>query len=180
MAYPAQKSQYDFSLFEMKMPTAANISTAPKNKPEQKKPQMKVIVNNKGKKKMVRAAAPSVERRTAKAGAVLLAFLLLCGVSISQHVKLDEINRQISRDQQTLTETKAQTVSLQMQLNSIVSVDKVEDYAVNTLGMVKLGTGQVEYIDMSEGDKVEVSGDKETKSDKSSTLKFLKFWEYLG
>ena len=54
----------------------------------------------------------------------------------------------------------SETVRLQMQLNSIVSIDKVKDYAENTLGMVKIESSQVEYIDLSGENKVILSGNK--------------------
>ena len=41
-----------------------------------------------------------------------------------------------------------------MQLNSLASLDKVEDYAINKLGMVKQEGYQVEYIDLALDDKV--------------------------
>lgn len=41
-----------------------------------------------------------------------------------------------------------------MQLNSLASLDKVEDYAINKLGMVKQESYQVEYIDLAMDDKV--------------------------
>jgi cell division protein FtsL len=187
MAYPTQKSQYDFSLFEMKTGTAANISTAPKKRPEEKKPQMRVVVNNKRKNK-INNIVPAVVRKNSivKAGVVLLSLLMVLGMLIYMQAKLDDVNRQIARSQKTLEETMSETVRLQMKLNSIISIDKVEDYAVNTLGMVKIESGQVEYIDLSGEDKVILSGnktlglpaDEKQTPDDSKVTKNLKIGEY--
>ena len=197
MAYPTQKSQYDFSMFEMKTNSTANVSTAPKRQPEQDKPRMRVVVNNK-KKTHVHVPAQVKKNSVVKAGAVLLGFLMVLGMLLHMQAKLDDINRTIARTEQTLEETKSETVRLQMELNSIVSIDKVEEYAVNTLGMVKLEAGQVEYIDLSEGNQITVSGNKTVKTAQEDTVPeeeaepeeaenadggffgFLKFWEYIG
>ena len=164
MAYPVSKSQYDFSLFEMKTGTTANISTAPKKR-EEKKPQMRVVVNNRRKSKINIVPSYVKSNSVAKAGVVLFCLLAILGMLIYMQAKLDNVNRQIARTQQTLEETKSETVRLQMELNSIISIDKVEDYAVNTLGMVKIESGQVEYIDLSGEDKVILSGNKTLKLD---------------
>jgi cell division protein FtsB len=165
MAYPVSKSQYDFSLFEMKTPSASNVSTAPKKR-EEKKPQMRVVVNNRRKSKINNMVPASVRKNSVvKAGAVLFCLLTVLGMLIYLQAKLDNVNRQIARTQQTLEETKSETVRLQMEINSIISIDKVEDYAVNTLGMVKIESGQVEYIDLSGEDKVILSGNKTLKLD---------------
>lgn len=159
MAYPVSKSRYDFSLFEMKTGTTANISTAPKKR-EEKKPQMRVVVNNRRKSKINIVPAYVRKNSVVKAGVVLFCLLAILGMLIFMQAKLDNVNRQIARTQQTLEETKSETVRLQMELNSIISIDKVEDYAVNTLGMVKIESGQVEYIDLSGEDKIVLSGNK--------------------
>ena len=162
MAYPVSKSQYDFSLFEMKTASTANISTAPKRR-EEKKPNMRVVVNNRRKSKINIVPAYVQRNSVLKAGIVLFCLLTVLGMLIYMQAKLDNVNRQIARTEKTLEETKSETVRLQMELNSIISIDKVEDYAVNTLGMVKIESGQVEYIDLSGEDKVILSGNKTLK-----------------
>ncbi len=42
----------------------------------------------------------------------------------------------------------------------MVSTEKIEYYAEEVLGMVKAESNQITYIDLSEGDKIVVSGDK--------------------
>lgn len=187
MAYPTMKSQYDFSLFEMKTGTTANISTAPKKRTGESKPRMRVVVNNKRKNKLNNIVPAEVRKNSiVKAGAVLLGLLMVLGMLIYMQAKLDDVNRQIARSQQTLEETMSENVRLQMKLNSIISIDKVEDYAVNTLGMVKIESGQVEYIDLSGEDKIILSGNKTLRlsaDEKQSqqddkTAKNLKIGEY--
>ena len=47
-----------------------------------------------------------------------------------------------------------------MQLNSSVSIEKVDAYAVSVLGMHKLERYQIHYFENRDGDKVVVAGGK--------------------
>ena len=47
-----------------------------------------------------------------------------------------------------------------MALNSSVSIEKVDAYAVSVLGMQKLERYQVRYFDNRDGDKVVMAGGK--------------------
>ena len=44
-----------------------------------------------------------------------------------------------------------------MQFNSLMSMDKIEEYAQTKLGMVKRESYQVRYFDMSEDDNTETA-----------------------
>ena len=48
------------------------------------------------------------------------------------------------------------------QLNSIISINNVEDYAMNELGMVKVQDYQVVYVDLSAEDYVAKANGKDT------------------
>ena len=61
--------------------------------------------------------------------------------------------------------TQSDTVRLNNSLNSIVSINKVEDYALNVLGMVKIQDYQVVYVDLSSEDAVIVANGKTTDSE---------------
>ena len=49
---------------------------------------------------------------------------------------------------------KSDAVKINNELNAIVSINNVEDYAANQLGMVKVQDYQVVYIDLSAEDYV--------------------------
>ena len=57
-----------------------------------------------------------------------------------------------------------------MELNANVSLENVDQYARNELGMVKISDYQVNYVKLSEDDAVEVSGGK-THNDKGIAQK---------
>ena len=59
---------------------------------------------------------------------------------------------------------------LSMKLDSMISLEHVEEYAENTLGMTKVEGYQMEYIDLSGNDKVVLSGDKTLSADNETSL----------
>ncbi|MEG1613921.1 MAG: hypothetical protein RR343_00355 [Oscillospiraceae bacterium] len=56
-----------------------------------------------------------------------------------------------------------------------MSLNKVDDYAQNVLGMVKQEGYQIEYVDLEGSDQVLVSGGK-TVTDNQKKLDMKKFW----
>ena len=59
---------------------------------------------------------------------------------------------------------------LSMKRYSMISLEHVEEYAENTLGMTKVEGYQMEYIDLSGSDKVVLSGDKTLSADNETSL----------
>lgn len=87
----------------------------------------------------------------------MISSLIYCRVTI------DNLGRQINKVDTAISEAKSEEVRLQTQLDSMISLDKVEDYAVNTLGMVKLENYKITYFSFCDSDTVVFSGDKEYK-----------------
>ena len=73
---------------------------------------------------------------------------------------------------------QGENVRLNMQLDSMISLEKVENYAKDELGMTKVEGYQIEYIDLSGADTVTVSGNKSVKS-LSTEGPLQKLSEYL-
>jgi cell division protein FtsL len=122
-----------------------------------------------------RTAQPHVVKRTAaqlraeearatrKAMRILAAttvLLTLIGFLVYSQVRLDELTRQLTDIQNKTTVVQSDNTRLESELSSKISLDKVEDYAENTLGMVKVENYQIQYVDLSGQDKVVVSGNK--------------------
>lgn len=102
-------------------------------------------------------------RSRAKALKVLMVctvFFSLIAFQIYSRVQVDELDRQLDTINSEISILDSENTRLNMQLDSIISLDKVDEYAQNTLGMVKVENYQVSYVDLSKGDKVSVSGGK--------------------
>ena len=89
--------------------------------------------------------------------------LLFLGAVIYSTLKLDEVNREIAAIDKSMNIAKSEKVRLDMELDSIISLDNVENYAVGTLGMSKVQDYQGVYVDLSSSDRVLISDGKETK-----------------
>lgn len=113
-----------------------------------------------------RAAVSQTRISAVKALKLISLAVTLCAMISSLiycRVTIDNLGRQISTVDTAISEAKSEEVRLQTQLDSMISLDKVEDYAVNTLGMVKLENYKITYFSFCDSDKVVFSGDKEYK-----------------
>lgn len=157
MAQYGRYNAYDFERFEPK--TVSTQSTAPKIRPKQnEKPRIRLVEKPKLTAAQVRRQSHLAGVKAFKIFSIAAAILLFMALVIYSRVQLDEINRDINAIDNTIKTAKSDTVRLNMALDSEVSIDKVENYALNNLGMVKVQDYQVVYIDLSTEDAVVKSG----------------------
>lgn len=182
MANYQKYSDADFARFEPRT-AAYNQSTAHKIEPlppfeAQKKPQMELV---RRKKKSLAEAKREMRvgaRQTAKILVIALCLLSMFAALLYSRLRADELTREIDAANAQLQVEQGENVRLNMQLDSMISLEKVESYARDELGMVKMEGYQIEYIDLSGGDTVSVSGNKTVKS-LSADTPFQKLAEYL-
>lgn len=92
--------------------------------------------------------------------AIATAFLVAIGIQIYSHLRVENLSRSIAACQTKLSAVQSENTQLTMQINSNVALSKVDDYAKNTLGMVKVKDYQVNYISTNDQDAVLISGGK--------------------
>ncbi|MEG0979106.1 MAG: hypothetical protein RR911_07210 [Oscillospiraceae bacterium] len=126
-------------------------------------------------KSQLKAETRRANRKAFKALSVAALLLGFIGMVIFSRVQLDEISRDITKTQSQLNVLQSENTRLEMQLNAMVSLNKVDDYAQNVLGMVKQEGYQIEYVDLEGSDQVLVSGGK-TVTDNQKKLDMKKFW----
>lgn len=129
---------YDLSLFE------------PREERPPRRKTMRVLPAPKSKR--IGAAAAF---RWAVVG--LLAMVSLTALMMS-HVQLTELGDEISTAKAKLNTAQSEQVRLNMLVESRMSLKNVEDYAVNKLGMQKIQSYQISYINLNNSDKVVVDG----------------------
>lgn len=157
----AQYNAYDFERFEPK--TVSNTSAAPKYVPQSKNnPQIKLLEKPKKSAAQLREQSRADTVKIFKIIAIALAAFTVFALAIYSRVQLDEINRDISAVENKIKLLNDDAIKLTNELNSVVSIDKVEDYAANVLGMVKIQDYQVVYVDRSDTDSVVVADGKKT------------------
>ena len=160
----AQYNKYDSYKFEYFEPkTVSTNSAAPKIKQEPKKaPQLKLLQQPKPTRAQIQSDAKKSAMQARKILAIACAVIIFMAMVIYSRVQLDEVNREINQVKNEIKIAQSDTVRLNNSLNSIVSINKVEDYALNVLGMVKIQDYQVVYIDLSSEDSVVVANGKTT------------------
>lgn len=85
---------------------------------------------------------------------IAIAVLVILGSLIYGRVVLTESRMQLDKEKQVLELAQSDHVRLQMKFNSMMSMDKIEEYAISELGMVKRENYQISYFDISEDDGV--------------------------
>ena len=94
-------------------------------------------------------------KRRVTAMTVVLA-LLMAGTVYSRLV-LSETKSDINACASELTELESENAYLSYKLESLVSLKNAEEYAVDTLGLVKLDKSRVEYVNLQKENVIEGS-----------------------
>lgn len=92
-----------------------------------------------------------------RASVIAIVALLILGSLIYSRVMLTNYQSELADQKAALKTEQSENVRLQMQFNSLMSMDKIEEYAQTKLGMVKRESYQVRYFDMSEDDNTETA-----------------------
>lgn len=87
----------------------------------------------------------------------------IIAMMIVSQIQLAELTDDINDANKVLDEKNSLYTQLQMKLESDLSLTTVENYAKNNLGMKKISPNQVEYINLSHGDKAEVNDSADKK-----------------
>ena len=83
---------------------------------------------------------------------VSIAFTLVASVIYGQ-VQLTELTEKINVATNSLTELESVEIQLQMKATSNMNVDEIEDYAKSQLGMGKINSNQITYVNLAQQDK---------------------------
>ncbi len=89
-------------------------------------------------------------QKMCKVVAISLACLAFVACVISTFAVKNELTRELSRTQRQIANAQNECISLKSQLNSMVSMSMIEQYAVDELGMSKVKPNQVLYIDVDQ------------------------------
>ena len=143
MATPNSNGAYDFALFEPKWQQESlqkknNIIEIPQEKLEQ---------NRKTGAKPFRAVSYFL---------ALAVMLGIVGTYVYGQVQLTELTENLNTATKTLNESESVYTQTQMKADSQLSLETVENYATNKLGLQKIAQNQVEPISLSKGDKIQV------------------------
>lgn len=166
MADYNRSEAYDLSLYNMPAfkPTAEDYSSQPQRKQQAVRPKKTAV--------QVRRESVASAVRTLKVFAIAVTIITLFGAILFSRISLTVLEREAVTLADKIKDAESENTRLVMQLNSSVSREKVEEYAISVLGMQKLERFQIHYFEDSDGDKVIMAGgelsDAEIKADKNS------------
>lgn len=197
MAYRGSEA-YDFSLFEpqvIEQPARvsksaksagkgaqvkrASANVAPQRKNVQKKSSVTHIADNYQQTVERKASSAVIPAPIKKAMAFACFCFAMLTVLLVMQTKCDTLMSEISGVQREIEIAEGEHVRLNAELSSMISSDKIENYAENVLGMVKAESYQISYIDLSEGDEIVVSGDKTTEQTTDLATKLKSLFAYI-
>ena len=83
--------------------------------------------------------------------AVVAVFCLgLIALVINSFALKNQLTREIARTETAVANANSEYISLESQLNSLVSISMIDKYAVEKLGMTKVRSSQIQYMDVNE------------------------------
>ena len=183
--YSRSSLAYDFSLFEE--PQTKGPSARLKDRTKHDAADIDGDTKKNSGKRTAKNArtTPEVKRiRRRKSnfariaiGVVLGAIIVFIVASIIHgQVQLTEINQEIADAKAQLAEQQSVYTQLEMKVDSSISTTVVEDYAKSKLNMSKANNSQKEFVNLSEGDKAEVSLSEDKNIFQSIAEAFSSLW----
>lgn len=138
--------------------TAAARMTAPQREipyRPQRRPVKPHLVPEKRRSRADRVAhAAATSRRALRIVLISAVTFVMLAMLIVQRAQIASLDVQIVKTQTQLDEAKSETVRLESVFNSMASVESVEEYAVNKLGMVKRTRNQVSFFANENSDEI--------------------------
>jgi cell division protein FtsL len=125
-------------------------SAAPKLRPDTGR-GLKVAPNSKRKSldELQQEQKVSFRKMLYIVGVTVLCIAMLSGVLFT-YVQKHELNCSIRSSKNDIAIAHSENVSLNAELESMVSVSQIDAYAVENLGMTRLQSNQIKYIDSTE------------------------------
>lgn len=161
--YSRSSLAYDFTLFEEnehRRPAARGKRAKEKAAQGDSDPKQ----NTRGEADTERESSiKRIRRRSSNFARIALAVVFGLAVAfivvsiIHGQVQLTELNQEIVNAKAELAEQQSVYTQLQMKVDSNISTAAVEEYAKDKLNMSKAANSQKEFVNLSEGDKAEVS-----------------------
>lgn len=131
-----------------------------------RKPDLKVADQPQQKTKAeIRSEEVRSYKVSAKVVAVaLILFAMLAAVLYGENMK-NQLTHEIAGIEKKLDIANSENTRLNMQLNALVSIDKIEQYATEQLGMVKLNKYQIAYVNTADAKAAQEKKDAEPVSE---------------
>jgi hypothetical protein len=123
-------------------------------RPQQRPVKLEPVPEKKRSRADRAAHAAAVSRRALRIVLISGVAFVMLALLIVQRAQIASLDVKIVQAQIQLDEAKSETVRLDSLFNSMASVESVEDYATNHLGMVKRTRNQVSFFLNENSDEI--------------------------
>ena len=164
MADYNRSEAYDLSLFAapVRKNDAWETPTHRSQKPH--------LVKSQKSAEQIRKESIASAIHTLKIFVVAITLLVLFGAVLFSRITIAALEKESLQIASQIKDAESENTRLVMQLNSSVSREKVDEYAVSVLGMQKVERYQIHYFENRDGDKVVMANgelfEDEVKADK--------------
>ncbi|MEG0912838.1 MAG: hypothetical protein RSB78_03035 [Oscillospiraceae bacterium] len=104
--------------------------------------------------KTQRSRAKEKRAFVAKLSAFSLVIVMLMITTVYSRLVLTETRSKINGYTSELTELESENAYLSYKLESLVSLKKAETYAVSELGLIKMDSSRIEYVNLQDSNEV--------------------------
>ena len=133
-------------------------------------PELKVVVNRRARDRAMMV----------KLVAVFMIVIAVISAMLYNQMMLTELTSQVEMKQAQFEDLKNEGRRMQVELEGKTSLRAVADIAQYELGMAKAENYQIEYVDLSAGDRVMLAKESEPTLGDKIKEGLLSVWEYLG
>lgn len=129
-------------------------SQAPKLRPEVQEPEQELRVRN-GKagiksRKQLLSEQKAASAKVVRIAACAIICMLMIGAVLNSLAVKNQLTREIAKKEVAIANAQSEYISLESKLNSLVSISMIDKYAVEELGMTKVRSNQIQYMDVNE------------------------------
>ncbi|MCR5207621.1 MAG: septum formation initiator family protein [Eubacterium sp.] len=122
-----------------------------REQPKTRESEIRIRENNGIKSKsQLKAEQKQANLVAVRIVAVALVFFLVIGFVINSFAYKNQLTREIASTEIDVANAQSEYISLQAELNSLVSVSMIDKYAVEKLGMTKVRSNQIQYMNVDE------------------------------
>jgi cell division protein FtsL len=127
-------------------------SQAPKIRPQtQPQQDLKVRQNSNVKSNaQLKSEQKASFKKAVRIAILAVASLVMVALVLNSFAVKNELTKEISKQEVLISNAQSENISLQSQLDAMVSISMIDQYAVEKLGMTKVKSNQIQYIDVNE------------------------------
>lgn len=145
-SYSASSNLINSFDFDRNAAAKARPSRKPVEKPRAKVREGEGIKSRQQLRREERLSVAAIIR----VAAASLVCLALIGLVLHSFALKNQLTRENSKMETAIANVQSEYISLESKLNSLVSISMIDKYAVEQLGMSKVHSNQIQYMDVNE------------------------------